>query len=131
MSAEFPKILAGEKIMPEMSGYRMKCCDCGLVHRVEFGVVEVLHPNDDGTLATAEPDNADRLRVVLSMTREATTEERCESGDPDCGPVEFHDDDGVPLCRQCWGDLPTESKIERRMREAGFSLVATPGYVKP
>jgi Zn-finger protein len=29
----------GEWIQP-MKGYRMACCDCGLVHRVEFRVVK-------------------------------------------------------------------------------------------
>jgi len=31
--------------------------------------------------------------------------ERCEGGDPECGPVEFHDVEGVPLCRGCWESL--------------------------
>lgn len=33
--------------------------------------------------------------------------ERCEGGEPDCGPVEFHDNDGVPLCKRCWDALDT------------------------
>jgi hypothetical protein len=35
--------------------------------------------------------------------------ERCESGDPLCGPVEFHDVEGVPLCRVCWEGLCADS----------------------
>lgn len=32
-------------------------------------------------------------------------EERCESGSQECGPVEFHDNDGVPLCAACYASL--------------------------
>ena len=31
--------------------------------------------------------------------------ETCESGLKDCGPVEYHDADGVPLCKACWDEL--------------------------
>ena len=68
--SEFPQVLAGERVMPEMQGYRMKCCDCGLVHVLNFEVREVLHQNDDGTLRTDIPENVERLRVVMSATRE-------------------------------------------------------------
>jgi hypothetical protein len=27
---------------PKMKGYKMQCCDCGLVHEVEFRVVKVI-----------------------------------------------------------------------------------------
>ena len=29
----------GEWVAPLMRGYRMKCCDCGLVHRFDFRIV--------------------------------------------------------------------------------------------
>lgn len=32
--------------------------------------------------------------------------ERCENDQADCGPVEFHDTEGVPLCKRCWDELP-------------------------
>lgn len=35
--------------------------------------------------------------------------ERCESGAPDCGPVEFYDSEGVPLCRRCYDSLSTDT----------------------
>jgi hypothetical protein len=35
--------------------------------------------------------------------------ETCEGGNADCGPVEFHDVDGVPLCKLCWDDLLTDA----------------------
>lgn len=29
----------GEWIQPVMNGYRMSCCDCGLVHEINFKIV--------------------------------------------------------------------------------------------
>lgn len=31
---------AGEWIQPVPRGYRMSCCDCGLVHRIDFRVIK-------------------------------------------------------------------------------------------
>lgn len=36
-------------IIPQMSDYRMACCDCGLVHRVQFRVHMVTKRNRDGS----------------------------------------------------------------------------------
>jgi len=30
----------GEWVFPIMTGYKMSCCDCGLVHRLDFRVCE-------------------------------------------------------------------------------------------
>jgi len=30
----------GELIVPVMTGYKIMCCDCGLVHRLDFEVVD-------------------------------------------------------------------------------------------
>lgn len=49
--------------------------------------------------------------------------EVCESRAPDCGPVEFHDDHGIPLCRTCYEALEPETLVQRRAREAGLSVV--------
>lgn len=35
--------------------------------------------------------------------------EKCESGDPSCGPVVTHDSEGVPLCQQCADELAAEA----------------------
>ena len=34
---------------PTMKGYLMQCCDCGLVHEVDFQVYMVIKRNPDGT----------------------------------------------------------------------------------
>lgn len=34
--ARYPSVQDGEWIRPVKRGYKMACCDCGLVHRVDF-----------------------------------------------------------------------------------------------
>ena len=36
--------------------------------------------------------------------------ETCEGADPNCGPVEFHDGEGIPLCRRCWDSLADDTR---------------------
>lgn len=35
----FPKQRAGRWVQPKRIGYLMACCDCGLVHRMDFRIV--------------------------------------------------------------------------------------------
>ena len=37
---EFKVVEAGEWVQPIRRGYRMMCCDCGLVHRLNFRLVK-------------------------------------------------------------------------------------------
>ena len=37
----------GQWIQPVMRGYRMACCDCSLVHRMNFKIVRVKRGKDD------------------------------------------------------------------------------------
>ena len=30
----------GDVVQPKMKGYKMRCCDCGLVHKIDFFVVK-------------------------------------------------------------------------------------------
>lgn len=39
MSKAYPKVKAGQWVTPRMRGYRMSCCDCGLVHKLNFRVI--------------------------------------------------------------------------------------------
>ena len=41
-----PPVKDGEWIRPKMSGYEMECCDCGLIHKIDFVVVD----EEDGEL---------------------------------------------------------------------------------
>lgn len=36
--SRYAEPLAGEWIQPVRRGYKMACCDCGLVHRMDFRV---------------------------------------------------------------------------------------------
>ena len=36
---KYPKPEEGEWVSPVMTGYKMSCCDCGLVHRLDFRIV--------------------------------------------------------------------------------------------
>lgn len=48
----------GEWIWPQMSGYELECCDCGLIHKLDFIVV-----NED----TGEPVNG--MAIVFRAYR--------------------------------------------------------------
>ena len=39
MSRRYPTARHNEWIRPVRNGYRMACCDCGLVHELDFRVV--------------------------------------------------------------------------------------------
>ena len=34
----YPQIFEGEWVQPRRKDYRMQCCDCGLVHRMNFRI---------------------------------------------------------------------------------------------
>ena len=36
----YPLVSAGEWVQPNAHDYRMKCCDCGLIHSFQFRVVK-------------------------------------------------------------------------------------------
>lgn len=37
--AKYVQQYDGDWVKPVMCGYRMACCDCGLVHRINFKVI--------------------------------------------------------------------------------------------
>ena len=38
-----------EWVKPIMKGYQMECCDCGLVHEIDFKVIKIMKRFKDGT----------------------------------------------------------------------------------
>ena len=40
----FPKVKDRQWVQPIPKGYHMACCDCGLVHRMDFRIVGVRKP---------------------------------------------------------------------------------------
>lgn len=57
-------------IMPVMKNYRMVCCDCGLSHDMEFGVLLKGEDNPDGTWEAETMDN-EKFRVEFRARRNA------------------------------------------------------------
>lgn len=53
---------------PVMTGYKIACCDCGLVHDMEFGVLRVTKHNADGSWKAKELDSV-KYRVQLRARR--------------------------------------------------------------
>lgn len=55
---------------PIMDGYRMQCCDCGLIHEIQFRVYKVTErPTVEETYG---PEMPDEYRVQLRMKRIVT-----------------------------------------------------------
>lgn len=40
MGIKYDRHIDGERIYPKQRGYRMMCCDCGLVHRIVFKIIK-------------------------------------------------------------------------------------------
>ena len=39
--SRYPLVYDGDYVYPRMRGYKMMCCDCGLVHNIDFDVRHV------------------------------------------------------------------------------------------
>lgn len=59
---------ANERVYPVMKGYRMACCDCGLVHKIDFTAVQVTRRYKNGSWRYRELDPA-KFRVVFEADR--------------------------------------------------------------
>jgi hypothetical protein len=55
-------------VQPIMDGYRMSCCDCGLVHEMQFGVLRKGKDLADGTWEARELDGQ-KYRVQFRARR--------------------------------------------------------------
>lgn len=40
LEEELPQVCQGEWIRPVRHGFRMRCCDCGLIHRMDFRIMK-------------------------------------------------------------------------------------------
>lgn len=62
---------------PTMDGYRMACCDCGLVHEMQFEALKVTSHNADGTWrATALSKDKYRVQMRARRHKRATAQTR-------------------------------------------------------
>lgn len=55
-------------ITPVMDGYKMTCCDCGLVHNMKFQALEVTKRHSDGSWEADELDT-DKYHIQLKASR--------------------------------------------------------------
>ena len=53
--------IEGKYFKPVMKGYRMHCCDCGLVHVIDFKVIH--HGRGHKVLLRAKRDNRATNRI--------------------------------------------------------------------
>lgn len=56
------------EVHPAMSGYRMACCDCDLVHDMEFHIERVIRRHPDGSYDSEKTGDKD-LIVVFKVAR--------------------------------------------------------------
>lgn len=57
-----------KRVIPEMKGYRMACCDCGLVHDLVFTAIKVVEDLGNGSFAYRDLDPK-KYRVVFKARR--------------------------------------------------------------
>lgn len=97
---------------PTMQGYRMACCDCGLVHNMEFEVHKVTKQIDENTFE-AKPVEGYRVRFkarrnnrsTAAMRRKPKEYSQC-SGDPSSCP----ENEGYGCCKPNPND--TKQKVK-------------------
>jgi hypothetical protein len=61
---------------PEMKRYRMGCCDCGLVHDLQFEVVKVTRQYRDGSFMTEPAKGRYRVRFKAKRNNRSTAQIR-------------------------------------------------------
>lgn len=54
-------------VSPKMRGYLMKCCDCGLVHEIDFKVVRFVGEPDEKGLTKTEPIKDKDIQVLWRL----------------------------------------------------------------
>ena len=61
-----PKIIEGEWVEPIKKDYQMECCDCGLVHKMDFKVMkkQVYFRCHRDNRATAQTRRREKIKVI-------------------------------------------------------------------
>jgi Zn-finger protein len=49
-------------------GYKLACCDCGLVHDMDFKIVDIIKENENGTFETKAHKNK-KLEIMFRASR--------------------------------------------------------------
>jgi len=66
--AKFKIISSNELTIPVMKGYKMACCNCSLVHNINFSIIEKFDYKPNGTFKYRIIDNKD-YAIEFSATR--------------------------------------------------------------
>ena len=61
----------GETIYPVHEGYKLCCCDCGLVHQIDFHIVRKTHIQPDGSYIPVAIKGHKDLQITFEATRDA------------------------------------------------------------
>ena len=69
MTKRYPQVMDGDEVVPRHKDYRMACCDCGLVHAIDFKVMRVVKRNKDGSFTLREPRKGQEFQVLMYPTR--------------------------------------------------------------
>lgn len=76
-SRKYPPVLDGQVVHPRMKGYRMACCDCGLVHVIDFEVVKAGREDAQGYFTTTRPkERGLRVQMIARRDNRATAQIR-------------------------------------------------------
>lgn len=74
---KYPTSFDGDEIAPVMKGYRMACCDCGLVHTIDFEVLKVIgEQRANGFTGKPVKPGSHRVIFVASRNNRATAAKR-------------------------------------------------------
>jgi len=63
-------------VAPVMNGYRMACCDCGLVHEMQFGVFTAIENGDGTHTMIDETVDGGRVRFRARRNNRSTAQVR-------------------------------------------------------
>jgi len=67
-----PKDGKTQWIYPKMTGYKLACCDCALVHEYDFEVVKVLENDGEGIYFEKIPQGEYAIRFKIVRNQRST-----------------------------------------------------------
>lgn len=76
MGRTFEKPKSGEWVQPVRRGYKMGCCDCGLVHRMDFRI----HHGRAQFRAFRAPRSTASMRRAMTLRRDVEIRRRFMAG---------------------------------------------------
>lgn len=76
----YPQVMEGEWVYPTTRGYNFACCDCGLVHRLDFDIIVIgntgAKDNKGLELIAIVPINPREPHTSLGVRMKATRDNR-------------------------------------------------------